>query len=223
MFKNAVGLGFIGFCKTDIMLYMARILHLMGENVAIIDQSGQQELRYSVPAVFARDDRLDYRGVDVFFDGENINPADLPAQNYSVFLVDYGVHSKNIGVGLKTLFIVTDMQRHHAVPLSSCLGSLHHCPDAIRIIRDIVPGKIRPRYIDSLLQAGQFTNLIAKYDLPFGEAEFVQRLNCQHDDIFQFHKISDGYKNMLIECITELFGTDRKTLAKAFKKAQRGG
>lgn len=223
MYKNVVGLGFIGFCKTDIMLYMARILHLLGENVAIIDQSGQQELRYSVPAVFARDDRLDYRGVDVFLDCENVSLQDLPVQNYSVLLFDYGVIAKMIGDGLKTLFIVTDMQRHHAVPLSSCLSSLHHRLDTIRIIRDIVPGKIRPRYIDSLLQAGQFTNLIAKYDLPFGEAEFVQRLNCQYDDIFQFHKISDGYKNMLTECITELFGMDRKSLAKALKKAQRGG
>ena len=62
---KCIWLGFAGFCKTDIMLYIARILVCLGESVAIIDQSGSQDVRLSVPAGDLLEDRLDYRGVDV--------------------------------------------------------------------------------------------------------------------------------------------------------------
>ena len=223
--EKSTRLGFAGFCKTDIMLYMARILVCLGESVAIVDQSGEQELRFSVPAGLYSEDRFDYRGVDIFLNCENLDTQQLPLVDYSVVLLDYGVNRKAFETlqQVKALFIVTDMQRHHAVPLSYVLGRLPVSPDAVRILRDVTPGKIRPRYIDSLLQAGQFTNLLARYELHFDEAEYAQRLISQYDDIFQFNRISEGYKGMLKECMTELMGYDRKAVEKAFKKAQRGG
>lgn len=218
-------LGFAGFCKTDILLYMARVLTCLNERVAIVDQSGNKELLFSVPSGLYTDDRLDYRGVDIFLNCGNVDPQQLPLADYSVVLLDYGVNRKAFETlpQVKALFIVTDMQRHHAVPLSQVLGALPVSPDTVRILRDVVPGKIRPRYIDSLLQAGQYTNLLARYELPFDETEYAQRLISQYDDTFQFHRISEGFKTMLKECLTELMGFDRKAVEKAFRKAQRGG
>lgn len=218
-------LGFAGFCKTDIMLYIARVLACLGETVAIADHSGCQNLRLSVPAGIYSEDRLDYRGVDVFLNCDASIPKELTGTNYSVVLQDYGVNSKAIEFSgeLRTLFIVTDLQRHHAVPLASFLGRLPVTADSVRIIRDIVPGKIRPRYIDSLLQAAQYTNILAKYDFPFDETEYSQRLNSQYDDIFRFVKISESFKSMLLEVVIELLGYDRKAAVKALKKAQHGG
>lgn len=222
---TTVKLGFIGFCKADIMLYLARILFCAGETVGIVDQSGSQELSLSVPAGLYAEDRLDYRGVELFLNCESTGIQDLSTDHCSVLLIDYGVNRKAIEQleGLKALFIVTDMQRHHAVPLSAVISHLPFQPDAIRILRDIVPGKIRPRYLDSLLQAAQFTNLLAKYDLPFVPAEYAQRLICQYDDVFRFTRINEGFESMLSECVTELFGYDRKVMLKALRKAQRGG
>lgn len=222
---KCIRLGFAGFCKTDIMLYIARILACLGESIAIFDQSGSQDLRLSVPAGIYSEDRLDYRGVDVFLNCDTEIPKELTGTNYSVVLLDYGVNSKALEIPgeLRALFIVTDLQRHHAVPMASFLGRLPFSLDSIRIIRDIVPGKIRPRYIDSLLQATQYTNLLAKYDLAFDEAEYRQRLLSQYDDIFHFTQIPESFKNMLLEVITELLGYDRKVAVKALKKAQHGG
>ncbi len=222
---KCIWLGFAGFCKTDIMLYIARILVCLGESVAIIDQSGSQDLRLSVPAGIYSEDRLDYRGVDVYLNCESGIPKELAGTNHSVVLMDFGINSKAIELSgeLKTLFLITDLQRHHTVPLASFLSRLPFSPDAIRIIRDIVPGKIRPRYIDSLLQAAQYTNLLAKYDFIFDETEYNQRLISQYDDIFYFAKIPESYKNMLLEIVIELLGYDKKAAVRALKKAQHGG
>lgn len=222
---KCIWLGFAGFCKTDIMLYIARVLVCLGESVAIVDQSGSQDLRLSVPAGIYSEDRLDYRGVDVFLNCGAAMPKELTGTSHSVVLLDYGVNSKALEMPgeLKVLFIVTDSQRHHAVPLASFLARLPFSPDSIRIIRDIVPGKIRPRYIDSLLQAAQYTNLLAKYDFPFDEAEYGQRIVSQYDDIFHFSKIPESFKNMLLDVVIELLGHDRKAAVKALKKAQHGG
>ncbi|MBP7176896.1 MAG: hypothetical protein KBA53_11880 [Thermoclostridium sp.] len=223
--EKCTRLGFTGFCKTDIILYMARILTCLGERVAIVDLSGEQDLRMSVPAGIYLEDRLDYRGVEVFLNCSDNSFTDMTEKNHSVVLLDYGVNRKAIESvsELRTLFIVTDLQRHHAVPLASFLEHLQSPTDSIRIIRDIVPGKIRPRYIDSLLQAAQHTNLLAKYELSFDEAEYSQRLLCQYDDIFHFTKITESYKSMLLEVVVELLGFERRAAVKAFKKAQHGG
>lgn len=218
-------LGFNGFCKTDIILYLSRILHLLGEKVAIIDQSMQEELRYSIPTGLYTQDRIDYRGVDVFLNCENIMLTNLPVEDYTVLLIDFGVNFKALELNeeLKALFIVTDLSRHHTVPLSSCLSHILNRPDSIRIIRDMVYSKINTRYIDSLLQSGQYTNVIAKYEFDLNEKDYECRLRSQYDDVFKFGKISNDFKNMLIDCITGLFGTEKKFVLKALKKAQRGG
>ncbi len=218
-------LGFAGFCKTDIILYLARILTCLGESVAIVDLSGEQGLRLSVPAGIYSDDRLEYRGVEVFLNCANNSVTEETQSSHSMVLLDYGVNTKALESmkELRTLFIVTDLQRDHAVPLASFLEHLQGPTDSVRIIRDIVPGKIRPRYIDSLLQAGQHTNLLAKYEFSFDGAEYSQRLLSQYDDIFHFTKITESFKSMLLEVVTELLGYDRKAAAKAIKKAQHGG
>jgi hypothetical protein len=218
-------IGFTGFCKSDIILYFSRILHLIGENVAIIDQSRQEELKYSIPTGLYAQDSVDYRGVDVFLNCEDIELANLPFENYTVLLVDFGVNIKALELieNLKALFIVTDLCRHHTVPLSSCISHIKNRPDSVRIIRDIVYSKINTRYIDSLLQSAQYTNIIAKYEFALNENDYECRLKSQYDDIFKFTKISNDLKNMLVDCITGLFGTEKKILYKALKKAQRGG
>lgn len=225
MYENTVVIGFAGFCKTDIMLYFARILYNMGEKIAIIDKSNEQALGFSVPAALYSKDRLEYRGIDIYLGCQNTPLNGIPTNNYSVVLIDLGVNAKTYEEikHLKVLFIVTDCNRHHTLPLSDWLKNQVTDTASIRIIRDIVYGKIRPRYIDSLLQAGQFTKLIAKYEFSINEMEYSNRLLSQYDDIFKFTKIPQDYKNMLIDCITEIFEKERKIVLKALKKAQKGG
>lgn len=218
-------LGFTGFCKSDIIIYFSWILRLLGEKVAIIDQSNQEELCYSIPTGVFTQDIIDYRGVDVFLNCKNKPIASLQLEGCTVALIDFGANCKALECNneLKALFIVTDLNRHHTVQLSSCLSYISNRPDSIRIIRDMVNTKITPRYIDSLLQSSQYTNIIAKYEFNFNEKEYECRLKSQYDDIFKFTKIPLDFKNMLIDCIIELFEKDKKSVQKALKKAQKGG
>ena len=221
---NTTIIGFTGFCKSDIILYLSRILYIFGEKIAVIDKSNEQELSFSVPAQTS-EDRLEYRGVDFYLGCQNTPLSNLPLNDYSVILIDFGVNSETYEEVklLKVLFIVTDCNRHHTIPLSLWLKNLSTGIDSIRIIRDIAHGKIRPRYIDSLLQAGQFTNLLAKYEFPLNDVEYSTRLLTQYDDIFKFTKIPIDYRNMLVECITEILNKDRRKTLKALNKAQIGG
>lgn len=225
MYKDTAIIGFAGFCKSDIMLYLSRILYVLGEKIAIIDRSHEQELMFSVPDPIGSENMVQYRGIDIYLGCQDTSLNDLPAEDYSVVFMDFGVNQKAYKdiKHLKVLFIVTDCNRHHTIPLSDWLRNLPLSSRSVRILRDIVYGKIRPRYIDSLLQAVQFTQIIAKYEFPFSETEYISRLHTQYDDIFKFTKISSDYKNMLIDCITEIFGKEKKLVVKAYKKASAGG
>lgn len=224
MDKNAVLIGFAGFCKSDIILYLSRILYVSGEKVAVIDKSNEQELSFSVPGENS-EERIEYRGIDFYLGFGNTSLDYVPLNKYSVVLVDFGVNTEvyeDIPY-LKVLFIVTDCNRCHTIPLSAWLKNLTVNIDSIRIIRDITLGKIRPGYIDSLLQADQVTNLIAGYEFHLNDMEYSTRLISQYDDIFRFTRIPQDYRSMLIDCMTEIFEKDRKASLKALKKAQIGG
>jgi coenzyme F420-reducing hydrogenase delta subunit len=142
-----------------------------------------------------------------------------------VVFIDFGINPETYEdlSQIKALFIVTDCNKQHTIPLSIWLNNQTARPVSIRIIRDIVSGKIRPRYIDSLLQAGQKTQMIAKYDFPINEIDYSSRLLSQYDDVFPFAKISKEFKSMLLDCITEIFEKDRNAAIKAIRKAQIGG
>ncbi len=223
--NTTIKLGFTGFCKTDIILYLSRIFYVLGERVAIIDQSSQEALRHSIPTGVYTQDIIDYRGVDVFLNCENTSLEGLPLYDYSVLLIDLGINKMALESidELKALFIVTDCSRHHTVPLSICLGLIKNRPDSIRIIRDLVNSKINSRYIDSIIQSSQHTNIIAKYEFGLNEKEYECRIKSQYDDIFRFTNITKDFEEMLIDCITELYGADKNNVLKAFKKAQKGG
>jgi len=225
MMDNTTVIGFAGFSKSDIMLYFARILHLLGENTAIIDRSTECEIVYSVPYDPGCGNILEYRGIDIYLGLSNFPVGQLPLNYYSSVLIDLGVNPdayKDLDY-LKILFIVTDLNRHHTIPLSAWLGNLPVKPTAVRIIRDTLYGKIRPDYIDSLLKIQQVANIIASYEFPFDEREYYTRLLTQYDDIFKFNKIPKEFKTMLIDCVTEIFNKQRRDAVKALKKAQLGG
>ncbi len=225
MNSTVVGLGFAGFCKTDMILYISRILHILGEKVAIIDRTQEQELRFSVPVGIYESDRLDYRGIEVFLGCGKMALEELPLDDFTVILVDLGVRLDVMEdmKSIRTLFVISDMQRHHIIPLSNWITKIPSCPDTIRILRDISPGKIHPRYVDAILQTEKYTNIIAKYEFMLNEKEYANRLKSQYDDVFSFPKIPEDFKTMLIDCMVELFGVENKSAIKAVRKAQKGG
>ena len=222
---NVTVVGFAGFCKSDIILYLSRILYVLGEKIAIVDRSTEQQLSFSVPIVPSSNNIFEYRGIDIYLRCNNTPLNDIPKNKYSVVFIDFVINPETYEdlSQIKALFIVTDCNKQHTIPLSIWLNNQTARPVSIRIIRDIVSGKIRPRYIDSLLQAGQKTQMIAKYDFPINEIDYSSRLLSQYDDVFPFAKISKEFKSMLLDCITEIFEKDRNAAIKAIRKAQIGG
>ena len=225
MSKQQTRLGFIGFCKTDLILYLSRIINLLGEKTAIVDRSVSQELSYSVPVGIYAKDRLDYRGVEVFLSCGETELEELKLNDFHSVLVDFGLNVKALDEikGMNAVFVVSDLQRHHLIPLSNFLSEEKEIPNVIRVYRDIPSCKITSRYADSILNLDNSANVIAKYELPFNETEYTVRLISQYDDVFKFSRVTPEFSQMLLDCLTELFGTENKAAVKALKKAQRGG
>jgi len=223
--KQQIRLGFIGFCKTDLILYLSRIIKSLGEKAAIVDRSADQKISYSVPVGIYTKDRLDYRGVEVFLNCSETELKELPLDDFYTVLVDFGLNVKTFGdiKEMNAVFIVSDLQRYHLLPLSDFLSKAGKIPNTIRIYRDMPSGKITACYADSLLNIENAANLIAKYEFPLNETEYSVRLTSQYDDVFKFSRIPVEFSQMLIDCVTELFGIDKKAAVKALKKAQRGG
>ena len=223
--KQQIRLGFIGFCKTDLILYLSRIINSLGEKAAIVDRSSGHELIYSVPVGIYAKDRLDYRGVEVFLDCGATELIELPLDDIYAVLVDYGINGNASGElkCMDAVFVVCDMQKHHLVPLSNYLSRAAEIRNIIRVYRDMPSGKITARYADSLLNIENNAKIIAKYEFPLYETEYAVRLTSQYDDIFKFNRIPAELSQMLLDCVIELFGIDKKTAVKALKKAQRGG
>jgi len=223
--KQQTRLGFVGFCKTDLILYLSRIINSLGKKAAIVDCSISQELCYSVPVGIYTKDRLDYRGVEVFLNCGETGLEELPLDDFYAVLIDFGLNGKKIGEikGMNAVFVVTDLQRHHLLPLSSFLSETGKISNIIRVYRDMPSGKITARYADSLINPENAANIIANYEFPLNETEYAVRLISQYDDVFKFSRVPAEFSQMLLDCVTELFGIDKKDAVKALKKAQRGG
>lgn len=224
MTKKQTRLGFIGFCKTDLMLYFSRIINALGERAAIVDRSNSQELHYSVPVGKCTEDMLDYRGVEVFLNCGSKILEEVTLDDFYAVLVDFGLNVEALREtkGMEAVFVVSDLQKHHILPLSNFLSKAGEIPNIIRVYRDIPAGKITARYADSILNLEE-KNIIAKFELHLNETEYAVRLKSQYDDIFRFNGIPAEFRQMLLDCMTELFGIDRKDAVKSLKKAQRGG
>ena len=150
---------------------------------------------------------------------------DIPKNKYSVVFIDFGINPETYEdlSQIKALFIVTDCNKQHTIPLSIWLNNQTARPVSIRIIRDIVSGKIRPRYIDSLLQAGQKTQMIAKYDFPINEIDYSSRLLSQYDDVFPFAKFQKNSKVCYLTVSPRYLKRIEMQLLKQLGKAQIGG
>ena len=75
---NVTVVGFAGFCKSDIILYLSRILYVLGKKIAIVDRSTEQQLSFSVPIVPSSNNIFEYRGIDIYLRCNNTPLNDIP-------------------------------------------------------------------------------------------------------------------------------------------------
>lgn len=214
-----IKMGFFGSYKTDIYHYFSRILKVLDKRVAIVDASNDSYLYHSIPQL--EEEFVTYRDVDIYITKDGLEAA--TTGDYDVLIIDYGFNSlDNDFQACEIKLLVTDLQKHNISRVKDVLDSTSNKPQIIRIYRDLVGGKINPRYIDNYLNLEEKAEVIAEYDFYLDEDAYKCNIQCQYDDIISFKKLPKEYKSMFKELLGQYFSLDNKSITKAIKQAEGG-
>ncbi|MDF2942794.1 MAG: hypothetical protein K0S01_1652 [Herbinix sp.] len=219
---------FVGIDKQEYILYLSRILYLLGKKVLMVDCSETGALTASIPTpVGTINSIIENRGV-MFLDARSLNKDNSLCweevstdEVYNYILIDYGYNTHAEGLNdCDQLVIVTDQQAHNIGRLS--IPAHLKDKDKILIITNVVACKITPQFITNELK---LNHLVTKkvYVVNQDELDMECKIKCQYEGIFRFIKLSTQLKSVLKGLIMELLPElQKKILKEAYKKAERG-
>lgn len=247
MVRSLVQIGFAGSYKCDLLLYLARIVLAAGKKVAIVDAAEEDLWSYSVPT-YLDNKIVTYSDVDIYLGCRTAEAYEsIEFNNYDVVFVDFGFN-KNMSyyMGLcDKAVLVTNLEKNNVLRLREYIKAFTDSEifngklsvnesanseknesksklEAIKIYLDVVRSKINSRYTDTLLDIDEKLNIVMEYIVEFDEINYRCRIESQYNDTFKFNKLTKAYKYMLIDIIENCIDLDRKSIAKALKKAERG-
>lgn len=220
-------IGFVGIDKYEYILYIARVLYHLGKKPLMVDSSETGALASSVPNPFMLEGTIiDYRGVgfaDCRLLGNEqqifINPNDL--SEYEVELIDFGFITNPPGLReCNHLVCVTDQLVHNIVRIKEIRSDISIAKTLV--IKDMVLGKVNQKYIFDEIKEN-VCDIEAVYVGYHDEIDSACRIHSQHENKFDFHKLSRQSKSIVEGLVTVIYPTiDKKALEVAYKKAEKG-
>lgn len=228
MQTSLIKLGFIGAYKSDLLQFLSRILIHLNLNVAIIDASYEQILKYNIPNPF-EEDIVNYRDVEILLNKNTIKQLEtIDFDCYDIVLIDYGFNNlllKDLK-SCQMIFAITDLQIHNIMHMKEFFSSIKRIAQdklkIIKIYRDVVDCKIKHNYLKHILQCDEVINTVDEYFLYLNERDYICKLMSQYDDTYKFKTLSTDYKTLLKDIINQYFDFDSKTLTRAIKLAVEG-
>lgn len=224
---SLIKVGFMGNKTEDIMMYLSRVIVILGKKIAIVDASAEQLLKYAIPKI--NDNYLvtpivtTYRDVDVYV-GHNVEGLlnSFECSKYEFVFMNYGYKSDLINGFMECnfKFAVTDMEIHSVYKLKEMASKINKPSELIRIYRDVVDCKIDKNYLDNLIDS-ELLKFSQEFALYVDENEMLCRIDSQYNDIFKFNKLPKDFKEMLVQLVVS-FGFEKKSALNAFKLAQKG-
>lgn len=216
-------IGFLGINSYDMIAYLTRILvkleTIKNGNIACIDATLDKSLVGSIPNIEGYEHVIDYRGIDYLLDDKI---SKIKQEEYQYIFYDFGKnkHHKQLNE-CGVLYLVTDLQKQNIEFFQNLNIDLRI--SLYVIIRDVVPGKINEKYVIHQMQ--QYGNSILKsYIIKFDYIDYSNKLIMQHNNIFKFNRLSNSYKDVLIDMVEQLCEEveQNSSILKALKKAEKG-
>lgn len=175
-------IGFFGAYSYDIILYIARVLHLSGKRVLVIDRSTEQEV---VRMIRTMDDRelqsgiFQFCGIDIT--ARVVLPKDIGAErDYDVIIFDFGgnlcpeeYHSCDV------ICYVLDMYAHNALRIQEADNPENG--ERWMILRDLFRGKAMARY--HLRLTGKQIEKEDTFSIRLNSEDFVARFRMETDQL----------------------------------------
>jgi hypothetical protein len=209
---------FLGADCTDTILYISRVAYNLGLKVLIADESEARVIEQSLPYETGKEQH--YRGVDIIKADADFSNS---LSDYDLVLIYQGFAVKytNLEYSADKIIVVTTFDRREINKTAELMKVLNKDVSIVKVYKDVIKGKIRPKFIDKYLEIDEF-KIEKEYILPFSFRDMSCKILCQYDDVFKFQNISYEHKQFIKDIFIETLGIEAKTLQKAFAKAEGG-
>lgn len=223
-------IGFIGaFDKADLLMYLAKIISVMGKKVLIIDATSTQKMRYIIPAINPTKSYIsEYEQFDVavgFDDFENVKRylaiTDDEYMEYDYVFVDMDAdwEFKDFNMEQADLnYFVTSFDTY---AIKKGLQTIEKIDKKIKMTKvlfsqDIV--KEDDDYLDYLASSYNLDWEKYKIRFPYEEGDHTAIMENQRLSRIKFKKLTMQYKEAMIELVEQIMD---KTSDSEIRKACR--
>lgn len=228
--------GFIGaYDKTDLLLYVAKILTAMGKKMLIIDATTLQKAKYIVPNISpAKSYVTDFEDIDVAVGFPNYSSIKeyLGMPEHAVFEYDYIFLDVDSPEAFENLDVQTDTKNYFVTGFD--VYSLKRGLEIISGIKEPIPLKKILFSKNLLEEEDEYLNYLAlgskviwdeeKIYFPFEQGDQTVIMENQRVSKIKFKKLSELYKESLLYLSEELLDDDKQAnnLKKVFKQLEKG-
>lgn len=221
MENKAIAIAYLGIDNFDYILYLSRIFYKLGKKVLLVDRSDTRSLSRALPIPLGIDvnkEVISYRRVD--FTAQEIN-TDMIKQ-YDIILAAYGFNDIGNEAKIYNRFVlVTDLYLHNLERINKLNVTFPESSERYLLIRNVVDTKLTPYNVSNKVEIEiPAENQLFIY---FEYSDYTSAIICQSNQVARFTRISNSYKQLLIEDVNSVYpDLPRSVCAKAFKKAKKG-
>ncbi|MBH1940631.1 hypothetical protein I5677_06995 [Mobilitalea sibirica] len=216
-------IAYVGMDSFDVMLYLSRLLSVLGKKVLLIDHSETLSLTYSIPqpeGVSCKSDIIHYRGIEF----TTMVVADEVIKEYDDVLIAYGYTRQFQDIHYcNRIIYVTNLYRYNHERL---LKLRHKDYIGKSVVRSLLVKDIISSFIDLEIISEKIDPLIHNNQIDYlfmDERDEISSLLCHHSYLPCLKKITGQMKKYLMNEVKNMHPQlEYKHIKCALHKARKG-
>lgn len=212
---------FVGACnKSDVIMYIARILRGLDCNVAVVDPSEDQKYKFRTQIIDAKEVHDEHDGVHILYGG---NPD---VQGYDTIFYDITTMDEltSLQTQFDMAFVCTTYSKYSIMVTEKLVDALRPNVDKLRAIFFHVGSSIDADYVIANVFAND-TNIveIRPYIIYDDEYRKVAQIENEHNPQICFRPVPKEMKTTISEIVGTEFGHDEKQIKLVMKQLDKRG
>lgn len=210
MLTNAIG--FVGIDCYDLILYLAKVLSVLGERVLVSDNSDTGALSCCIPEITTWESgTVNYFGVDCT---QDVNTID---ESYNWVFIDFGFSGRERELECDEIYYVTDYKRHNVKAIAEHLLSADILCGLI--MRDRLTSKITMQSVLVDINSNTIAE-DASYEIFEQQSDLTAQLMMQYNVGLSFKLMSQSMKEFICAFLSDTF--NKKEIMNCIKSVIRG-
>lgn len=224
-----ITIGFVGgYEKTDLILYMSKIITITKKKVLVIDATSQQKTKYIVPAIFPTKSYItEFEGIDFAVGFENMEEIKKylgDTLDYDIIIYDVDTIKYAEQFEIKRCdknYLVTSLEVYSLRKGIDILSNIDETTEFNKIIFANYEAKEEEKYIEYLL-LGKKIQWKETMFFPVLVDDYSVCIENRNVSKIKMKKLSTTYKDGLVYLIKDILGeASINEIKKAIKIAER--